>query len=112
MGFDPERVVHVLPLELANGPFNRSQAFGLRSEEHTSELQSPCNLVCRLLLEKKKQIILFQSIHLANTQSHNPLIYLSANMSHTISRSLSIPAHSHNSYRLLTYRQSHSLLSY
>src|SRR2546426_9189230 len=26
-----------------------------RSEEHTSELQSPCNLVCRLLLEKKKQ---------------------------------------------------------
>src|SRR2546426_11351336 len=29
------------------------QAF--RSEEHTSELQSPCNLVCRLLLEKKKK---------------------------------------------------------
>src|SRR2546426_12702911 len=28
----------------------------LRSEEHTSELQSPCNLVCRLLLEKKKTI--------------------------------------------------------
>src|SRR5256885_7440913 len=27
-----------------------------RSEEHTSELQSPCNLVCRLLLEKKKYI--------------------------------------------------------
>src|SRR5256885_10902592 len=26
---------------------------GVRSEEHTSELQSPCNLVCRLLLEKK-----------------------------------------------------------
>src|SRR2546426_1285520 len=30
-----------------------------RSEEHTSELQSPCNLVCRLLLEKKKK----KSIH-------------------------------------------------
>src|SRR5256885_8686833 len=30
------------------------RATGLRSEEHTSELQSPCNLVCRLLLEKKK----------------------------------------------------------
>src|ERR1039457_7719034 len=30
------------------GPFA-----GFRSEEHTSELQSPCNLVCRLLLEKK-----------------------------------------------------------
>src|SRR5256885_5444294 len=30
-------------------------SFTVRSEEHTSELQSPCNLVCRLLLEKKKQ---------------------------------------------------------
>src|SRR5256885_12222639 len=28
-----------------------------RSEEHTSELQSPCNLVCRLLLEKKNKIL-------------------------------------------------------
>src|SRR5256885_13121291 len=33
----------------------------LRSEEHTSELQSPCNLVCRLLLEKKKECNLTQS---------------------------------------------------
>src|SRR5256885_2612934 len=31
-----------------------------RSEEHTSELQSPCNLVCRLLLEKKKKKHLLQ----------------------------------------------------
>src|SRR6266566_9142997 len=31
-----------------------SRSRGRRSEEHTSELQSPCNLVCRLLLEKKK----------------------------------------------------------
>src|SRR5256885_6695139 len=31
-------------------------AVEVRSEEHTSELQSPCNLVCRLLLEKKKQL--------------------------------------------------------
>src|SRR5205807_10625425 len=30
------------------------QEQAVRSEEHTSELQSPCNLVCRLLLEKKK----------------------------------------------------------
>src|SRR5256885_8279933 len=30
-----------------------------RSEEHTSELQSPCNLVCRLLLEKKNKLVLF-----------------------------------------------------
>src|SRR5256885_12537916 len=35
-----------------------------RSEEHTSELQSPCNLVCRLLLEKKKKkTLLHVSIH-------------------------------------------------
>src|SRR5205807_3761310 len=33
----------------------RIRATQQRSEEHTSELQSPCNLVCRLLLEKKKQ---------------------------------------------------------
>src|SRR5256885_10017021 len=32
----------------------RSRSGAPRSEEHTSELQSPCNLVCRLLLEKKK----------------------------------------------------------
>src|SRR2546426_3712891 len=32
----------------------RKEAAEFRSEEHTSELQSPCNLVCRLLLEKKK----------------------------------------------------------
>src|SRR5256885_11925020 len=37
--------------------------FLLRSEEHTSELQSPCNLVCRLLLEKKK-----------NNKSHYPFL--------------------------------------
>src|SRR5688500_19348755 len=32
---------------------SESDLFAGRSEEHTSELQSPCNLVCRLLLEKK-----------------------------------------------------------
>src|ERR1022692_2846402 len=34
-----------------------------RSEEHTSELQSPCNLVCRLLLEKNKTSISALSFH-------------------------------------------------
>src|SRR5256885_8986132 len=38
----PQRRVHLFLL-------------AVRSEEHTSELQSPCNLVCRLLLEKKKK---------------------------------------------------------
>src|SRR5256885_6171186 len=50
---EPRRV------EPRNEPRNepRSQpARTERSEEHTSELQSPCNLVCRLLLEKKKQV--------------------------------------------------------
>src|ERR1022692_5041882 len=37
-------------------PLERHTRSG-RSEEHTSELQSPCNLVCRLLLEKKKKHI-------------------------------------------------------
>src|SRR5256885_3794696 len=36
----------------------RMSGLAVRSEEHTSELQSPCNLVCRLLLEKKKTIVL------------------------------------------------------
>src|SRR5256885_9693951 len=33
-----------------------------RSEEHTSELQSPCNLVCRLLLENKKKLTLLEPL--------------------------------------------------
>src|SRR5256885_1322725 len=37
---------------------------GDRSEEHTSELQSPCNLVCRLLLEKKNIIVYCAFLHL------------------------------------------------
>src|SRR5256885_12099843 len=46
----PELIFVVGPVALV--PFGMS---GTRSEEHTSELQSPCNLVCRLLLEKKKK---------------------------------------------------------
>src|SRR5256885_8347497 len=43
-------------MPLSRKPRGRSAPGGgpWRSEEHTSELQSPCNLVCRLLLEKKK----------------------------------------------------------
>src|SRR3989454_3225764 len=40
-----------------------------RSEEHTSELQSPCNLVCRLLLEKKKKKIHNKMSTLSRTQA-------------------------------------------
>src|ERR1022692_2938615 len=40
--------------EVVLGSKHQVHLFAFRSEEHTSELQSPCNLVCRLLLEKKK----------------------------------------------------------
>src|SRR5256885_11326135 len=49
-----------------------SKLGGERSEEHTSELQSPCNLVCRLLLEKKKNhIYLDQLIASISCPSHS-----------------------------------------
>src|SRR5256885_11209367 len=43
--------------DIGGGPRHQSHIgpCSPRSEEHTSELQSPCNLVCRLLLEKKKK---------------------------------------------------------
>src|SRR5690348_18198587 len=43
------------PLQLRTQSASTASAHGLRSEEHTSELQSPVHLVCRLLLEKKKK---------------------------------------------------------
>src|SRR3989454_6045293 len=45
------------PQHQRGAPRVRSGSASLRSEEHTSELQSPCNLVCRLLLEKKNKTI-------------------------------------------------------
>src|SRR2546426_4919225 len=39
----------------ASGKIQPKKKVDVRSEEHTSELQSPCNLVCRLLLEKKNR---------------------------------------------------------
>src|SRR5256885_5516364 len=47
-----------LPTMLAMGitVISHKNLDSIRSEEHTSELQSPCNLVCRLLLEKKKSL--------------------------------------------------------
>src|SRR2546426_7739986 len=47
LGVEHQPVIAVVPVET---DFSTTP----RSEEHTSELQSPCNLVCRLLLEKKK----------------------------------------------------------
>src|SRR5688500_18818719 len=48
---DFERMLPVQGMQLVEVASGQSA----RSEEHTSELQSPCNLVCRLLLEKKKK---------------------------------------------------------
>src|SRR2546426_9138865 len=50
MPFDAAGLVALTDALLAEG-------FTERSEEHTSELQSPCNLVCRLLLEKKNKAL-------------------------------------------------------
>src|SRR2546430_12662253 len=53
------------------GPINRAGAHDLatrRSEEHTSELQSQSNLVCRLLLEKKKNLII------SSAMPRNPIV--------------------------------------
>src|SRR2546426_6347840 len=49
----PDRVV--IPLRSPRDAGGEARLERGRSEEHTSELQSPCNLVCRLLLEKKKK---------------------------------------------------------
>src|SRR2546426_3713122 len=48
------RQMAMLPSSPGEKPNGRNLTT-MRSEEHTSELQSPCNLVCRLLLEKKKK---------------------------------------------------------
>src|SRR2546430_13398349 len=44
-------------VDVSNNTLLNDAYTGIRSEEHTSELQSQSNLVCRLLLEKKKKII-------------------------------------------------------
>src|SRR2546430_12680858 len=50
---------------------NRAGGGGTRSEEHTSELQSQSNIVCRLLLEKKKDSITFPFVsHISTTPLH------------------------------------------
>src|SRR2546426_6036342 len=60
---NPPECVGRFPVERPRGPYGHRETThpklngghdAQRSEEHTSELQSPCNLVCRLLLEKKK----------------------------------------------------------
>src|SRR5256885_11380503 len=59
-------LLEVLDLHLELGALLRHG----RSEEHTSELQSPCNLVCRLLLEKKKTKLSIESVTRCTTPVH------------------------------------------
>src|SRR5690348_17854985 len=64
--------VSVVPLTTRMGKFLRNNRltkkicceWNNRSEEHTSELQSPVHLVCRLLLEKKKKKVITESDHM------------------------------------------------
>src|SRR3989454_3215645 len=63
----------VPPCASSNLPSLRAWA---RSEEHTSELQSPCNLVCRLLLEKKRKHQSFQRT--AGFRDYSPNAYSSS----------------------------------
>src|SRR2546430_13460649 len=69
-----------LTVEQANRIFRDPAAMPARSEEHTSELQSQSNLVCRLLLEKKKKIIVCTSemtrTHSTNRYTDDPQIRL------------------------------------
>src|SRR5256885_12952209 len=60
-------------------PFAHRKRF--RSEEHTSELQSPCNLVCRLLLEKKKNLTQLTQL----STSHNPSLFHPSDSPYTTS---------------------------
>src|SRR5256885_8876317 len=71
------RALH--PIELPAALTRLSEA---RSEEHTSELQSPCNLVCRLLLDKKK-LHFMRSLH---TGSVDPTISRRVRDRRTIAR--------------------------
>src|SRR2546429_7160469 len=63
----PFRAIHAFPVVDASVSYQRRlRPGGMRSEEHTSELQSRLHLVCRLLLEKKKASRLLPSVTPAN----------------------------------------------
>src|SRR5256885_9985084 len=70
----PMPILYYLDESGPQRPFVREQLMHIkeepmRLEEHTSELQSPCNLVCRLLLEKKKKIHLYKvNVNISNLQ--------------------------------------------
>src|SRR6202453_5474409 len=67
-----------LPGLLAHGPQALARRDGRRSEEHTSELQSPIHLVCRLLLEKKKKERAFCNRRLGRSLIDRACVHLRA----------------------------------
>src|SRR5256885_7692557 len=69
LGASANAVTSLSPSQSGRWPPS-SQLRGFRSEEHTSELQSPCNLVCRLLLEKKKDCATAQARELPRSSAH------------------------------------------
>src|SRR5690348_18138357 len=71
-----------LPHRAAGGSARAAAGHPARSEEHTSELQSPVHLVCRLLLEKKNiynlLILLLRQIHLSHRTSYSALLFFTS----------------------------------
>src|SRR5690348_18192345 len=77
--------VDVVLGDSARGPYatlsaGSSTTPSVRSEEHTSELQSPVHLVCRLLLEKKKK---YRNRHYTAEQQHTPHVNIHYQLTYT-----------------------------
>src|SRR2546430_5646182 len=70
-----------IPEEYGGAGMNFTAAIvAIRSEEHTSELQSQSNLVCRLLLEKKKKVVLYST---TNYLEYHALFATTTSLAHT-----------------------------
>src|SRR5256885_10812762 len=78
-GYDRQHPDALPPPPAAGGWAGMKRFADARSEEHTSELQSPCNLVCRLLLEKKKKRL---------ELVHHPQLQLKSKLEHRYQHNL------------------------
>src|SRR5256885_8414695 len=75
-----------------------------RSEEHTSELQSPCNLVCRLLLEKKKQMSQCKHADRFSIMVHMLGILAALSLFLSTSKTHAVLSYTSKSHRLIAHR--------